>query len=338
MAQGFVKTLNLSESDPVSDENIFNNLAGAGIVEDVRLFAGNSQKKSVVPWGASNVADGEIYWEMDDDNWVYIKRKGENEGTVPFSNRTRLIIDGSRNYIVSDSDSFTRFKIRNLDNNSVITDAIEGSDLIREDIVTFSNMNFMNLDRLETIVDSGQEAGGGSDTLSTDNGVDTSLTDIYSIGENFQLADNALALYFYKKSRIPRTYEESIFDKRIVFDGAIRITNTEGVIPVQGESTAPGLYIVSGSSAVRAFSDTSNPWYQEDAAQNLPNGSGLATDATRAQVASLTVEDPNFRNPNSATFGVVTESGSIAHNASTNRIYKMKVRVNGEDFYILLKQ
>ena len=338
MAQGFVKSLNLSESDAVSDENIFNNLAGAGIVEDIRLFAGNSEKKTTVPWGASNVEDGEIYWEMDDDNWVYIKRKGENEGTVPFSNRTRLLINGSRDYVVSDSDGFTRFKIRNLGDNTVVTDVIEENDLVREDTVTFSNMNFMNLTRLETIVDSGQEAGGGSDTLSTDNGVDTSLTDIYSIGENFNLADNALALYFYKKSRIPRTYEESIFDKRVVFDGALRITNTEGVIPVQGESTAPGLYIVAGTNAVRAFSDTSNPWYEESSAQNSANGSGLATDATRAQVSSLTLEDPNFRNPNSATFGVVSESGDIAHNASTNRIYKMKVRVNGETFYLLLKQ
>lgn len=335
---GFVKSLNLQESGPASDESIFENLGGPGITEDIRLFAGNLAAETRVPYGASNVADTEIYWEYDASNWIYIKRKGVNEGVTPFSNRTRIKV-GTTNYYVFDSDGFTKFKLyANINAQTVINPAtLNQEDLVRSESVTFQNLDNMSKARLDTIVDSGQGGGTGDAAggVSTDDGVDSYLTEIYSIGENYGLGQNALALYFYKKSRIPRTYEESIFDKRIVFDGGIRIVNTQEISAT--DPSAPGLFIVSGETSVRAFSDTSNPWYEESSGTNPANGASLATDATRSQVTNFKTQNPNFRNPDTNTFGVISETGNIAP-SSSNAIYKLKVNVNGETYYLLLKQ
>jgi hypothetical protein len=335
---GFVKSLNLEESGPVSDESIFENLGGAGITEDIRLFAGNLAAETRIVYGAANVGDNEPYWEYDGDNWIYIKRKTVDEGTTPFSNRTRIKV-GNTNYYVFDSDGFTKFKLySNINKQNVIDPStLSNGDLVRSDTVTFQNLNNMSLARLDTIVDSGDGGGTGDAAggVSTDDGVDSYLTEIYSIGENYALGQNALALFFYKKSRIPRTYEESIFDKRIVFDGGIRITNTEDISAT--DPTAPGLFIVSGPSSVRAFSDTSNPWYEESSGTNPANGASLATDATRAQVTTFKTQNPNLRNPDTNVFDVVSETGNIAPSPS-NAIYKLKVNVNGETYYLLLKQ
>ena len=332
---GFVKSLNLEESGPVSDEGIFENLGGAGITEDIRLFAGNLAAEARVVYGEANVGDNEIYWEYDADDWIYIKRKTFDEGAGPFSNRSRIKV-GSVNYYAFDSDGFTRFKLYdNINKDNVIDPSTLGNgDLVRSETVTFQNLNNMSLARLDTIIDSG-DGGGEGGGVSTDDGVDSYLTEIFSIGENYSLAQNALALYFYKKSRIPRTYEESIFDKRIVFDGGIRISNTEDIAAT--DPNAPGLFIVSGVSTVRAFSDTSNPWYEESAATNPNNGASLATDATRSQVTNFKTQNPNLRNPDTNVFDVVSETGNIAPSPS-NAIYKLKVNVNGETYYLLLKQ
>lgn len=337
---GFVKSLNLQESGPVSDETILENLGGAGITEDIRLFAGNLAAKTVIKYGEANVDDNEVYWEYDSDNWIYIKRKTVNEGTVPFSNRTRLIVNNV-NYYVFDSDAFTRFKLYdNINADNVIDPStLDENDLIRRDTVTFQNLDNMSKDRLETITDGGGGAGGDGETdiVSTDDGVEGFLTEVRTIGENYNLGQNAQALFFYKKSRIPRTYEESIFSKRIVFDGSLRITNNDDIpITQDGDPNpnAPGLYIVSGSSSKRAFSDTSNPWNVTLVGASNGNGASLSTDATRIEVANLVVQDPNFRNPNPATFGVVTESGSLA----TGTTRKLKALINGEVYYLILKE
>ena len=305
MAQGFVKSLNLLESGNESDVGVLENLAGTGITEDIVLFSGNLRRLSTLEANA---------YSYDSSTGDLVVTR---EGRVAFSNRTR-VFNGSTEYVVFSSNGLDRFRVRlatststNDDDNSV---EITG-DITRSNAVTTDNIINMSVDRRPTVSENAVSIDDDSgDVGGSDGGVFNST----SIAANYGYANEAIGLYYYRLSNIPVTYQESVFSKRVTISGGLRITNDSNQDVTQ--STAPGIFIVSADgNKIRAFSDTSNPW--------TPSGTFLETDSSRIAVGRLVLNNPNF-------VGLSTNSESGSTNDYT---HKMKVEIDGEPYYLLLK-
>jgi hypothetical protein len=306
MAQGYVKSLNLLEADTEKDRGIFENIGGPGITNDIQLFSGNARKVE------------ELYaddYEIDGNTVVVT-----GDGCIAFSNRT-LVYHNTTQYQVVNSNALDRFQLRTIDGYSIF---IPTGTLTRSDYVTFDNLSNMSATRLEVNRDS--SASITSDSVGVND--ETGIYNLRSISENYDIIEEGIGIYYYKKSRIPLTYEESSFDKRINFNGNIRITNVANI--TQSESS-PGLFIKGPAGSVRAFSDTSNPWSDEIAGK-------LSTTSNNSAVYDLVLNEPNLVLPTSQ---IHSESGS-----ASNYTHKMKVSVKSgsheddatsyETYYILL--
>ena len=314
MAQGYVKSLNLLESDSASDAGILENIGGAGIVADMQLLSGNLSRVSTVPASAYTTSGNKITMTGD--------------GYVAFANRNVVTHAGTK-YTVTASDGELEFELRDsLDNPFVPT-----GTLTRSDAISNPNLENMDVERLIAVRDSSSGVSGGGDIDD-----ETGIYNIRSISSNINLIEEGLGIYAYKKSRIPLTYKDSDFRKRITFNGNIRITN-DSLVNV-GDAGAPGLFIQGPSgAAVRAFSDVSNPWSKEGTG-NGGTTSRIETTASKSSVYELVLNEPNFAVPGSL---LQSESG----NASDDYTHKMKVSVKSgsdsdtnssyETFFILLK-
>ena len=316
MAQGYVKSLNLLESDSASDAGILENIGGAGIVADMQLFSGNLSRVSEVPASAYSTSGNKITMTGD--------------GFVAFANRNVVVHNGTE-YTVTASDGELEFELR----DSLGNPFVPTGTLTRSDAITNPNLENMSVERLQAVRDgaSGVSGGGGTDIDS-----ETGIYDLRSISSNIDLIEEGLGIYAYKKSRIPLTYKDSEFRKRITFNGNVRITN-DNLVNVT-DADAPGLFIQGPSgAAVRAFSDVSNPWSKEGNG-NGDNTSRIETTASKSSVYELVLNEPNFAVPGSL---LQSESG----NASDDYTHKMKVSVKSgsdsdtnssyETFFILLK-
>lgn len=231
----------------------------------------------------------------------------DSDGYIPFSNRTVVIHDNDT-YTVTESNALDSFKLLDSGNNYFVPT----QDLVRSNAVLFENFENLKPVRLETIVDVGADEDLEGDEINYD-----SVLDERTISQNLDFFENAQNSFFYKKSRIPISNEDASFDKEIVFSGAVRITNDQEVAQ---SNTSPGIFILSGQNAVRGFSDTSNPW----SAAN----STLETTADKASVQTLVLNDPDFIDSSANT-----ESGDV----NTDFTHKLKVTVNNETYFIMMK-
>lgn len=314
MAQGYVKSLNLLESDSASDAGILENIGGAGIVADMQLLSGNLSRVSTVPASAYTTSGNKITMTGD--------------GYVAFANRNVVTHAGTK-YTVTASDGELEFELRDSIGNAFVPTGT----LTRSDAISNPNLENMDVERLIAVRDSSSGVQGGGDIDE-----ETGIYNLRSISSNIDLIEEGLGIYAYKKSRIPLTYKDSDFRKRLTFNGNIRITN-DSLVNV-GDAGAPGLFIQGPSgAAVRAFSDVSNPWSKEGTG-NGGTTSRIETTASKSSVYELVLNEPNFAVPGSL---LQSESG----NASDDYTHKMKVSVKSgsdsdtnssyETFFILLK-
>jgi hypothetical protein len=314
MAQGYVKSLNLLESDSASDAGILENIGGAGIVADMQLLSGNLSRVSTVPASAYTTSGNKITMTGD--------------GYVAFANRNVVTHAGTK-YTVTASDGELEFELRDSLGNAFVPTGT----LTRSDAISNPNLENMDVERLIAVRDSSSGVQGGGDIDE-----ETGIYNLRSISSNIDLIEEGLGIYAYKKSRIPLTYKDSDFRKRLTFNGNIRITN-DSLVNV-GDAGAPGLFIQGPSgAAVRAFSDVSNPWSKEGTG-NGGTTSRIETTASKSSVYELVLNEPNFTVPGSL---LQSESG----NASDDYTHKMKVSVKSgsdsdtnssyETFFILLK-
>lgn len=258
-AQGFDKSLNFAESnDGASDRRILSNLVETGIEGDLILFANNLRDFSELPTEAYSVAG---------DGLVTITE----EGYLPFSDTTEVLVVTYANsqekseqiggvigsaLEVYESNGLDRFRVKDSNDNPV-TSGFDGSlqSLRRKDVVLFGNLTNVKATRIPSVdpaVSSSSETGEEGDF---------SLFDGFDILGVYDSLETSLSAIQFAKTGIPRTYEDSIFNaKNLVFEGSLRILNTQNVDVAANPTTAPGLYIQAGTSSKRAFSDTSNPW------------------------------------------------------------------------------
>jgi len=327
-AQGFDLSLNFAESDDgASDRRILSNLIETGIEGDLILFANNLRNFSEIPAIAYSVAS---------DGTVTIT----GTGYLPYSDGTKLIITTYQNttdrdaragaslgfdsaekeFEVFDSNALTTFKIKDslgATQTSGFAGALKG--LRRKDIITFLNIRLLK----ETRIPSVDEALAGQ---SAEEG-DISLFDDFNVSGVYAEVDSSIASLEFAKTGVPRTYEDSIFNsKNLVFEGNIRILNTQSKLIT--DDTVPGLYIQTGETAKRAFSDTSNPWAEGTETSFSTGGSGqtaLITTADSAQIGKMIVSGtkPEFRGGWATSAATVSPAGPI-----TDWSHKIPIKIN----------
>ena len=302
MAQGFVKNINLIESSTGgSDRAILDNLGGLNITSDVLLFDGNTKFTQKL-----------IATDYTVVNNIVIVNGSTSEGKVAFSDGTPISHNGGAyQYTVKNSNGVDRFQLYDASNVVFVPTGI----LRRSDAVTGINLGNLSRKRLETNVGNSTGIGGG-----------IGFEDLFNSQTSY--IDGNIALFYYKRGRIPRTYEASTFSLPVKFSGPVRITND--LNEAQSGST-PGLFMVDannpGASAIRAFSDTSNPWTAVTGA--------LKTTQPNSQASTLKLQPSSQANPN---FASIDNNHFIAGQIDVgNYTHKLPVIVNGQQYYLLLQ-
>lgn len=310
MAQGFVRDLNLIESDTGAlDRGILDNLGGANITTDLLLFDGNF--KFVSKLISSD-------YSVDASNVVTVS----GEGKVAFSDGTKISLESEAtnfNHEVFDSNGIDKFKVK----NSSGTTITPSGTLRRNDGVSFNNLSNLSSKRLET-----------NPSASTGIGADDGASDLFnefSSASQVDYINGQLGLYYYKRERIPLTFEDSSFDSTVNFRGSVMIVDNDATVSTVPGASTPGLFIVDANNpsagATRAFSDASNPW--DDTVSGV-----LSTTEANSQPNVLKLNPVSNNSPNFQTGSnlIVSET-----NAVSSYNFKLPVTINGETFFLLLK-
>ena len=318
MAQGFVANANLVESNTGgSDTNILNNLAGLGgaaVKNDILLFDGNSKFVSFLLASDYTVATN-----------VITVNGSTSEGRVAFSDGTKLSHNGGAyDLTVLNSNGIDKFQLKNSSNVLFSPTGI----LRRSDAITGTSLGNLSVKRLVTNV--------GNNTGANTSGATEGSGDLFNSGtipaQTDYIAGN-IALYYYKKGRVPLTLEATTFNTKAIFGGPLRITNDANLATTLDSS--PGLFIVDtgnlSTDPIRAFTDTSNPW--------AVVGSALETTESNAQASTLKLTNTSGVAPVSAGTRINTETNLIGTEqiGIADYTHKMPIVVNGQQFYLLLK-
>ena len=168
---------------------------------------------------------------------------------------TELSESSSFVYDVTDSNGKDKFKVK-YDGVAV---NVTGT-LRRNDAVTKTNMEFLNVKRLSTSGGATQELSTGEDEAA---GSDTpSAYSRFPFSAQRDFIEENLSTFTYKSKRVPFTKVDSVFDDNISFAGNLRIIDTAQTGTVSG--TSPGIFVIDptvpGQAAVRAFTQSENDW------------------------------------------------------------------------------
>jgi hypothetical protein len=346
--QGFVKELNFQEVVRAGQaSSLFINLSRIdGITDDIQLFSNNLSNFSKIP--------PEVYsTELDADNeYVIILDLVTYDGYFPYSNRTALFEEDP---VTGAARQFTQAEAQALVDNSIIESINEalnsiirftvyeanGQDrfkvkdqyginrdvtgnLIRKDSITFRNLNNMAVDR-EQVIEDAITTNDDGDVSSAENSGFISA----AISANYSEINNGLSLFRYKESRLPLGYKESFLTKPGVVNGYINISNPDNISVTNESLNPPGLYIrpPSGGNAIRAFSDTSNPWTRNNST------SRIETDASQITIQKFVLDTPNLQPSSSAD-----QHQSEVNDLTGDDNYKIKVEINGVPYFLFAKQ
>ena len=330
MALGFVRTLNFQESNTaVLDKGILDNLGGINVNADILLFDGNT--KFVSKLVANEVGLANDY--SVSNNVVTVT----GEGKVAFSDDTKISFQGAPSsfiYTVFNSNGVDKFQIK--DANGV-TQSPSGTPptygtLRRSDHVTQENLSNLSTKRLET-------NGSISSGISADGDAGGDVFNQFTSNAQVAYIEDKIGLFQYKRSRVPRNYELSTFSVPVKFSGAINIINSVATSSTVPSNSSPGLFIVDASNpsatAVRAFSDASNPWSEVTDALHTDENNAQADRLFFDPAGSYANDTPNIECVNESGAGVtllVTQTNTVS-----SATHKLPVSVNGETFFLLLK-
>jgi hypothetical protein len=323
MAQGFVKSINLIESNTGgSDRAILDNLGGPNISNDILLFDGNTKFISKLT-GNANVSLSDY---TVSSGTVIVR---PSRGKVAFSEGTMLSHDGGDYlYKVTNSNGVDRFQLYTIGASPTLFTPT--GVLRRNDTVTGINLGFLSVKRLVTDINLTTGAGTA--------GIGESSVDLFNeqtINGQVAYIGGQIGLFYYKSGRVPLTYQTSTFSLPVKFTGAFRITNDANLDTQL--STSPGLFIVNpkspGTSPARAFSDTSNPWKAITGAiqtTDADGGTNAECSVLKLQPTSYTTVNINF--DSTSNNHTVTQTNSVG-----TYTHKLPVLVNGQQYFLLLK-
>lgn len=310
--QGFVRDLNFVESDTgIRDEKILNNLGGPNIKADIMLFDGNFRV-------ISKLEDSD-YTVNGTTKVVTVTTQGK----TAFSDGTKVSVAGSPtvfDHTIIESNGTDKFKVVNAQNAAIVP----SGTLRRNDGVTAENLSNLSVKRLET----NPSASSG---ISQDDGA-YDLFNEFEAFEQVNYINQQLGLFYYKRSRIPLTFEDSTFDTVVKFKGGVVIVDSDATSSTEPGNNTPGLFIIDPSNpsaaAQRAFSDASNPWSDQTA-------NSISTTNANSQPNVLHLKPSNA----SLAPRFTTTSTNIVSqaNATNTANYKLPITINGEQFFLLVK-
>lgn len=317
MAQGFVRILNLNESNsPSNDRNAINNLGGTGISNDLTLFSNNILNKTVIEAGTY----------VSDNDYVILD---SNTYQVSLSNRTK-VKQGDQEYTVINSNGIDRFQL--VDDTDTIVSANSQLDIVRSDVVTLDNIRRIVSTSIPTDQTAAQTDQGGGISVSESGalvGSNLGNTTRVTLEEIYNNIENLIDKYRYDRTFSIVTDLLQTFDRRINYESVVTVTN-DTVPPISlptgaGQTdNAPGIFIASGVNAQRAFSNNNNPWSNTETGSNY-----MLTLSSQATISTLVVTDPDFEYLSTSS---VSPSPADVLNVYT---HKIETSINGETYYIL---
>lgn len=298
--QGFRKDLNLEET--TNDTVAINNLAGAGIANDLRVIQNNLRNISTL--SCDTVTNG--FFSFPNNEFVFTDDDIVGVSTNVAIGATTLTVDTE--YFVCNSNGETQFKLS-------LTPSILGINTIIPSNVSVTGIA-VSFER--------------KDAVTQDNLINYIRPQIQDT-ENFTYLDNNINPIFDATSSTNETSrffinskyradEDRNTNKNLNYEGTISISdpvnlnvNSTGLL----NAKSPGVYI----GETRAFSSDNNPWSEV--------GSALLTNSTEVSIAEL-----NFAN-NIAIEGITAFSATSV--LATTFTHKLPVVINGETYYLLLR-
>ena len=302
--QGYRKDLNLDET--TVDTQALNNLAGAGIANDLRIIQNNLRNTSTLAY----VSNSNGFFTFPDSiEAIFTNDDVVSVGTTVSIGSTTL--EPSVDYFICNSDGESQFKVSTTSSTSAVgvsTISISGTpspvtfDIIRKNPVHKENL-------INYIVPEVQDAIGEFSWTSDLNGVfDSTAGNIDS------------AKYFI--GRKYRNGSDLTTDREVKYEGTV--TSADPANLNSGTSglanpKSPGVFI----GDTRAFSSNDQPWTE--------TGSSLQTQSSEVSVGDLTF------------IGDVKIEGITATNQSpsinpVDYTHKLPIVVDGVTYFALLKQ
>ena len=298
--QGYRKDLNLEET--TIDTQALNNIAGAGIADDLRIIQNNLRNLSNLEY--NTITDGffdfgaESIFVYTNDDVVSVA------STVSIGSTT---LEPTVDYYVCDSDGETKFKLSTTSSSSAVgvsTITISGTpsplvfDFIRKDPVHKNDLiNYIEPERQDV-----EHFAWPSD--------------LNSMFDTTQTAQEEAKYFITKKYR---GNEDTTTDREIKFEGIVSSKdpanlNTGG--SGLADPKSPGVFI----GDTRAFSSNDQPWNE--------SGSDLVTESDQVSIGELSfLGDIKIEG--------ITPTTQTA-TAVTNWTHKVPIKIDGETFYLLM--
>ena len=302
--QGYRKDLNLDET--TIDVQALNNLAGAGIANDLRIIQNNLRNTSTLAY----VSNSNGFFTFPDS----VEAIFTNDDVVSVGTTVTIgsaTLEPSINYFICNSDGESQFKLSTTPSSSDVglsTITISGTpsptsfDIIRKNPVHKENL-------LNYIPPEVQDAVGEFSWTSDVNGVfDSTAGNIDS------------AKYFI--GRKYRNGSDLTTDREVKYEGTV--TSADPANLNSGTSglanpKSPGVFI----GPTRAFSSNDQPWTE--------TGSSLQTSSSEVSVGDLTfLGDVKIEGINPVNHASPVDVANWTH--------KLPVTIDGVTYYILLTQ
>jgi hypothetical protein len=300
--QGFRKDLNLEET--TNETAAINNLAGAGIANDLRVIQNNLRNTSTL--SCDTVTNG--FFSFPNNEFVFT-----DDDIVEVSANVTIgatTLTSNTEYFICNSNTETQFKLSTTPStigiNTIIPNNVSVFPIqitfIRKDAVTQDNIiNFIQPQIQDTEFFSYLSGSSINDTF------------------NRLLSQNETAKFFIERKY--RKDEDRTTSKDLNYEGTVSISDPVNLnINSTGLSNAksPGVYI----GDTRAFSSDNNPW-----SEDIPT-SALLTNSTEVSIAELNFAD------NITISGIAATSATSV--LATTFTHKLPAVINGETYYILM--
>ena len=302
--QGYRKDLNLDET--TIDVQALNNLAGAGIANDLRIIQNNLRNTSTLAYGSNSNG---FFTFPDSVEAIFTNDDVVSVGTtVSF---TSVTLEPSIDYFICNSDGESSFKISTTPSTSDVgitpitisgTPSPTSFDIIRKNPVHKENLiNYIPPEVQDAVGEFSWTSDLNGDFDSAAGNIDSAK---YFIGRKYQNGSDLTT------------------DREVKYEGTV--TSADPANLNSGTSglanpKSPGVFI----GDTRAFSSNDQPWTE--------TGSSLQTQSSEVSVGDLTF------------IGDVKIEGITATNQSSNvnptsYTHKLPVVIDGVTYFILLQQ
>ena len=300
--QGYRRDLNLNETP--DDGLLINNLAGPGISDDLAVIQNNLRNTSSLSY--NSLSDG--FFSFPNNEFVYTNDDivGVNVDVTVGSGTTLFV---GVDYFICNSNAETQFKLSETPSsgpNGLTTITVTGVsttifNFVRKDAVYQENIVNYIKPEIQDEEDFNYLEGSVNDSFET------------------VAANNETAKYFigrkYKTDKDTNADRDINYEGTIIVSDPVRLNTTKVGL---SSSKSPGVYI----GDTRAFSSDNNPWTQV--------GTALSTMSDEVSVAELNFADD-------ITIEGITPTSATSVLASSFT-HKMPVVINGETYYLLLRQ